>query len=157
MFFFFCFKRKYYLCIVQTYTMPSGSLNFRWQMELTVAGEIGRTLHNKKRHRCFVLGRLKPEKFQIVVLEQKSEVNAYGYGMTISRGVQRGCNISSCTLFPGDICIYIGVGINSVSFNSKGNLRASISDEQKWIPAFFVMQFTMKLYINSLIGCLQAW
>ena len=56
-------------------------------MELTVAGEIGRTLHNKKRHRCFVLGRLKPEKFQIVVLEQKSEVNAYGYGMTISQGV----------------------------------------------------------------------
>ena len=58
-------------------------------MELTVAGEIGRTLHNKKRHRCFVLGRLKPEKFQIVVLEQKSEVNAYGYRTIISRGVCR--------------------------------------------------------------------
>ena len=58
-------------------------------MELTVAGEIGRTLHNKKRHRCFVLGRLKPEKFQIVVLEQKAEVKAYGYGTIISRGVCR--------------------------------------------------------------------
>ena len=73
-------------------------------MELTVAGEIGRTLHNKKRHRCFVLGRLKPEKFQIVVLEQKSEVNAYGYRTIISRGVCR--EVSSRTLL-GDKCNYI--------------------------------------------------
>lgn len=93
----------------------------------------------QKRHRSFVLGRLKPEKFRIVVLEQKSEVSAYG-GMTLLYpGVCSEDNTSSYTLFSGDKCIYIDVGITSLSRpTTKAILRASISDEQKWIPTFFV-------------------
>ena len=47
--------------------------------------------------------------------------------------------------YSGDMIIYIGVGINFVSFNSKGYLRTSTAGEQKWIPAFFVVQPTSSL------------
>ena len=64
-----------------------------------------------------------------------SEVNATGmvnlYPGVCSEGI-----MYPHAHFPGDIMTYWR-GSYSVSFNSKGNLRASIADGQKWIPAFF--------------------
>ena len=45
---------------------------------------------------------------------------------------------------PGDKCIYIGVGINSGSFTSKGFPRTYTASEQKWIPTFFVVWLNLK-------------
>lgn len=66
-----------------------------------------------------------------------SEVNAYGYGKTISRGVQRGYIISSCTLFP-EICATYWRGYCSALFISKGFPRTYTTDKQKWIPTFLL-------------------
>lgn len=68
--------------------------------------------------------------------KDKDKVNAYEYAIIVSRSVLAKIIIFSAH-FPFTFSIQTWV-LYFVSFNSKGSYT-SISDEWKWIPAFFIM------------------
>ena len=98
---------------------------------------MGRTLHNVKASLMLCFWRYEPRKFIKLV---KNIVRSECLRVWLDRipGCVGGYLISSYTLSPEDTRTYIGVGTNSVSFNSKGLLRTSTAGKQKWIPAFFI-------------------